>query len=244
MAAFDGGRQIEGLLVDQIDHEVLVVNAATNEAHALNGASAVVFSLCDGSTTRAEMATRVAERTGLPADVEIVDLALTELVDAGLVERTAEAGLTSRRQMLHRLGLAAGAAAALPLVETITMRPAAAQGSSPPPPPPLDVDCNYHVVYGPCSVTCGGGGVKSGTVVIDTPQSGNGQPCPSGPINAACGGGPCPVNCTFHFELGPCSATCGGGTMSHTQVIDTPSQNGGFCPTIPQTFIPCNEQPC
>lgn len=238
MAAFDGGQQIDGLLVEEIDGEVLVVNSATSEAHALNGASAVVFTLCDGATTRAEMATLVAVQTGLPVDTEIVDLALAELVDAGIVTCAAAPTQATRRQMLRRLGLVAGAAAAFPLVETITMLPAAAQGSAPGetiPPDPNDVNCQYRVEYGPCSVGCGGGGVMQGTVIVETPASGNGAPCPSGPFSLACGEQPCPTQCVFHFETGPCN----GGMMTVTQVIDTPAQNGGGCPAIPPITVPC-----
>ena len=236
MAAFDGGQQVEGLLVEEIDGEVLVVNSATNEAHALSGASAAVFALCDGATTRAEMATLVAVQTGLPVDPAIVDLALAELVDAGIVTCPAAPTQATRRQMLRRLGLVAGAAAAFPLVETIAMRPAAAQGSAPTDPggDPTDVDCRYHVEYGPCSVGCGGGTMQ-GTVIVETPASGNGQPCPSGPFTLPCAEQPCPVQCQFHFEQGPCI----DGSMTITQVIDVPAQHGGGCPAIPPITVPC-----
>ncbi|QXC60676.1 hypothetical protein KSP35_20510 [Aquihabitans sp. G128] len=237
MAAFDGGQQVDGLLVEEIAGEVLVVNSATNEAHALRGASAAVFALCDGATTRAEMATLVAVQTGLPVDPEIVDLALAELVDAGIVTPAAAQPQTTRRQVLHKLGLVAGAAAALPLIETITMQPAAAAASGPPvtsPPTGNDVDCQYRVEYGPCSVGCGGGTMQ-GTVIVQVPASGNGAPCPSGPFTLACAEQPCPVQCQFHFEQGPCN----DGMMTITQVIDAPAQFGGGCPTIPPITVPC-----
>lgn len=238
MAAFDGGQQIDGLLIEELDDEVLVVNSATNEAHALNGASAAVFALCDGTTTRTEMATLVAVRTGLPVDAQIVDLALAELVEAGIVTCAHPPTRTTRRQVLGKLGLAAaGAAAVLPLVETIAMPPAAAAASGPPvtsPPTDDDVDCQYRVEFGPCSVACGGDGVRQGTVIVQVPASGNGQPCPSS-FSETCNQGPCPTQCQFHFEQGPCN----DGMMTITQVIDAPAQNGGGCPAIPPITVPC-----
>ena len=60
---------------------------STNEAHALNETAAIVFDLCDGTTSRATMVAEVARRTGLPADESIVELALTELADAARCAR-------------------------------------------------------------------------------------------------------------------------------------------------------------
>ena len=105
----------------------------TNEAHALSETAALIFELCDGEHTRAEMADAL-EAAGLPADEAIVDLALNDLAASMLVALDgvqAEAGLT-RRIVIRRLGLSAAAAGMLPVVETIFVQPAAAQSSPPP----------------------------------------------------------------------------------------------------------------
>ena len=78
-------RQVEGLQFERVADELLAVKPATLESHALNQSAAAVFDLCDGKASKSEMAAEIQRRTGLPADEEIVELALAELVDAGLI---------------------------------------------------------------------------------------------------------------------------------------------------------------
>ncbi len=103
----------------------------TLEAHALNQSAAAVFDLCDGKTSKSEIAAEIQRRTGLPADEEIVELALAELVDAGLVvvDEPESPFTISRRSLVRRLSLSAAAVMMLPVVETILVPPAAAQVS-------------------------------------------------------------------------------------------------------------------
>jgi hypothetical protein len=127
-------RQVEGLLIERPAGELLILKPSTNEAHALNETAAIVFDLCDGTTTRAAMVAEVARRTGLPPDESIVDLALTELSDAGLItlDERARAGLP-RRALIRKLALPVAAVALLPVVETILV-PTVASGQSTVPP--------------------------------------------------------------------------------------------------------------
>jgi hypothetical protein len=132
-------RQVEGLLIERPAGEMLVLKPSTNEAHALNETAATVFDLCDGTTSPAEMAAEVTRRTGLPADESIVQLALTELSDAGLIVLDESGGLAlPRRALIRKLALPVAAIALLPVVETILM-PTVASGQSGPPPlgPPI-----------------------------------------------------------------------------------------------------------
>ena len=130
-------RRIEGLMTEELDGEFLVYNPATQEAHALNPSAATVFELCDGNTSASTMVEEVARRTGLPADPEIVDLALAELQEAHLVvnEDAQPQGIT-RRAVIRRLGLTAIATAALPIVETMVVPSIAAAQSMVPAPGP------------------------------------------------------------------------------------------------------------
>ena len=123
-------KRVEGVEIERAADEILAVKTATSEAHALNQSAAVVYELCDGKTSRSEMAAEVRRRTGLPADEEIVDLALAELVDAGLVvlDSSEPRTTTTRRSLLRRFALTAAAAAMLPVVETILLPPASARG--------------------------------------------------------------------------------------------------------------------
>jgi Coenzyme PQQ synthesis protein D (PqqD) len=133
-------RQVEGLLIERPAGELLVLKGSTNEAHALNETAAIVFDLCDGTTSRATMVAEVARRTGLPADESIVELALTELADAGLItgDESGRPELT-RRALIRKLALPVAGIALLPVVETILMPTVASGQSTPPPltPPPL-----------------------------------------------------------------------------------------------------------
>jgi hypothetical protein len=124
-------RQVEGLQFERVADELLAVKPATLEAHALNQSAAAVFDLCDGKASKSEMAAEIQRRTGLPADEEVVELALAELVDAGLivVEDVEPPPTISRRALVRRLSLSAAAVMMLPVVETILLPPAAAQAS-------------------------------------------------------------------------------------------------------------------
>ena len=75
-------RRVEGVQTERTADEILALKEGSLEAHALNQ-SAAVCDLCDGNTSKYEMAAEIYRRTGLPADEEIVDF--SELVETGLV---------------------------------------------------------------------------------------------------------------------------------------------------------------
>jgi len=137
-----GAKRVEDLLSERVDGELLVIKRSTHEAHALNETAAIVFDLCDGSMSRAAMADEVARRTGLPADESVVDLALMDLVEAGLVTVDDEGPQSiTRRTLIRRLALPAAAIALLPVVETVLL-PARAAGQSAPTPSPSPTPSN------------------------------------------------------------------------------------------------------
>jgi hypothetical protein len=111
---------------------MVVFVPASNEAHSLNATASLIFDLCDGVTTPAQMVAALRD-VGLPADTSIVNLALAELAEASLVaagDQPRQPGV-SRRTVIRRLGLSATAIAMLPVVETILVQPAAASTSGP-----------------------------------------------------------------------------------------------------------------
>ena len=111
----------------------LVYDPVTEAGHVLNPATAAVFELCDGRASREQMADAVAESTGLPPDVDIVNLALAELTEAGLLEEQTISGPVSRRAVIGRLALGAAAVAMLPAVMSVVEvgQAAASTGRSP-----------------------------------------------------------------------------------------------------------------
>jgi len=100
------GIRKSGLMSERIESELIVFDRETNEVHSLNESAALVFDMCDGSSTTDEMRDRLPE-IGLPADPEIIELALAELVEASLIEVQPElsASHVTRRALTRRLGL-------------------------------------------------------------------------------------------------------------------------------------------
>jgi hypothetical protein len=132
-------RKVEGVQIEHAADEILALKAGSLEAHALNRSAAAVYQLCDGKTSKSEIAAEIRRRTGLPADAEIVDLALAELVDAGLVvlDDPAARPAITRRSLIRRLALTSMAAMMLPVVETVLVPPveAGSSGGMAPNPP-------------------------------------------------------------------------------------------------------------
>jgi hypothetical protein len=122
-------RRVEDVQIERTADEILVLKEGSLEAHALNQSAATVYDLCDGNTSKSEMAAEIHGRTGLPADEEIVDLALSELVETGLVllDDPQSRSAVTRRALIRRLALSSTLALMLPVVETVAVPPAEAQ---------------------------------------------------------------------------------------------------------------------
>lgn len=121
-----------GLFTVEVGDDLLVYDQDRVKAHALNPAAALVWRHCDGHTSIAELTILLQRELGLPADENVVWLALDRLERAHLlvehVPRPLNAGRQTRRQVVQKLGLAGGLALLLPIVESITApAPAMAQ---------------------------------------------------------------------------------------------------------------------
>jgi coenzyme PQQ synthesis protein D (PqqD) len=129
-------RRVEGFQIERAADEILALKEGSLEAHALNQSAAAVYELCDGNTSKSEMAAEIHRRTGLPADEEIVDLALSELVETGLVmlDDPESRSAVTRRALIRRLALSSTLALMLPVVETVVVPPADAQPNISPTP--------------------------------------------------------------------------------------------------------------
>lgn len=121
------------LLVRDLSEETLVYDLARHRAHCLNRTAALVWRHSDGTRGVQELARVVARETGLPADEDVVWMALAQLSGAHLLEERVAppgAGRRSRRDVLKKLGGAAGLAILLPAVLSVEA-PTAAQAASP-----------------------------------------------------------------------------------------------------------------
>ncbi len=123
------------VIVREIAGEFVLYDEKTQRAHELNAAAASVWRHCDAKTSIGDLAAALAIETALPADEEVVHLALDQLSKAGLLEGPHEAfeARMSRRQIVHRLGLAGSLAFLLPVVSTL-VAPSPAMAQSVPPP--------------------------------------------------------------------------------------------------------------
>jgi hypothetical protein len=120
--------------IKELPEETLVYDLERNKAHCLNRTSALVWKHCDGKTSVAELAETLEKSLGVSKPLAVVELALEQLSKRNLlveaVEPTPGAQRLSRREMLKDFSKKlAVAAAALPLVMTITAPTARAQGT-------------------------------------------------------------------------------------------------------------------
>lgn len=127
------------LIVKEVDDETLVYDLETDKAHCLNSTAARVWKDCDGQTSVGEIATRLGAEANTAVDENVVWLALDQLEKFKLLDKPVDKPAVflsnmSRRQVIRALGVAA---IVLPVVTTIVVPRASAQGS----PQPVDTCC-------------------------------------------------------------------------------------------------------
>lgn len=121
----------EGLLVRELEGEVVVYDLDRHEAHCLNLPAAAVFRLCDGRRTLGDLTQGLREELGAAVDEQWVGLALEGLDAANLLARSSRPPVSAsngRRDLLRQAGL--GAALLLPaIVSMVAPTPAEAANS-------------------------------------------------------------------------------------------------------------------
>jgi len=60
-------RRVEGVEIERAADEILALKEGSLEAHALNQSAAAVYELCDGNTSKFEMAARFIAARGFPS---------------------------------------------------------------------------------------------------------------------------------------------------------------------------------
>ena len=121
----------EGLVIQDLQDEVLVYDLDRDRAHCLNETAAFVWERCDGRTTTSEIARLLGKKVNAPIDEKVVWFAVEQLRRNHLMTDSAIppqilSGM-NRRQMVQTLGLAA--AVALPVVASI-VAPTPAQAAT------------------------------------------------------------------------------------------------------------------
>jgi Coenzyme PQQ synthesis protein D (PqqD) len=115
------------LIVKELASEVLVYDEKNQKAHCLNQTAALVWKFCDGRTTVPKMARLLEKEMSVAVPEQAVWLAIEQLEETSLLEvpvsKPAWLPLTSRRELIRRLGIAA---VILPLITSIQAPTAAA----------------------------------------------------------------------------------------------------------------------
>lgn len=109
----------EGLVIQELNDEVLVYDLNTNKAHCLNESAAIVWRNCDGAKTITDIANQFIEKSGNKVNEDFVWLAIDQLNDLNLLEMELKPNFKgqSRREVLRKIGLAS--VISLPLVASL-----------------------------------------------------------------------------------------------------------------------------
>jgi len=123
----------DGIIVRELDNEILIYDTVSNKAHCLNETAALVWKQCDGQSTAAEIGRKLSVQLNTNVDERVVWFALKQFSRDHLLEEKVTvpapfiaAGL-NRREMVRVLGLAA--VVAVPLVTSI-VAPTAVQAAT------------------------------------------------------------------------------------------------------------------
>lgn len=149
----------EGLVIQELSDEVLVYDLERDKAHCLNQTAAIVWKNCDGKTNISDLAQILSKESGLPADEDVVWMALDQLGKASLLPNTIKQNERkkpiTRREVMRRIGI--GAVVAIPLVTSI-IAPIAVQAATCLPngqPCTTGAECCIGICGG-SPLTCGG----------------------------------------------------------------------------------------
>jgi len=119
-----------GLIIRELDGEILIYNPNNNRAHCLNQTAAVVWRQCDGQKTVSEISLALSRQLGIKLDDRVVWFALKQfgrdhlLASKPTLPAAFEAAALTRREIVRALGLTA--VVAVRLVTSI-VAPTAAQ---------------------------------------------------------------------------------------------------------------------
>ena len=114
----------QGMVIKEVDNEVLIYDLERDKAHCLNPSAAAIWRRCDGQTNMSALAGALANETSTTSDEDFIWLGLQDLHRNGLLEDGVwpdEIPMNksiTRREAVRRIGL--GAAIALPIVISIT----------------------------------------------------------------------------------------------------------------------------
>jgi hypothetical protein len=121
----------DDIVTESLGAETIVYDKTSHRAHSLNQTVALVWASADGERSVDQIAEILHRELGIPADRDVVLMALQELAEAELLEKPAEtaSNLMTRRQLARKLAMVGASAAVVPLVATV-LAPTPAMASS------------------------------------------------------------------------------------------------------------------
>ena len=127
----------DDLVVSPVGDEVLVYDRRRHRIHCLNPTAALVWRHCDGQRTVADLATLEFGGLGRGIGADVVELALTKLEQARLLEeplgRQARGARYSRQAVLRKAAVVGGAALVPVVLSVVAPTPAYAASCGAPP---------------------------------------------------------------------------------------------------------------
>jgi hypothetical protein len=174
----------ENIVVQEIENEILIYDLELNKAFCLNETSAIIYQLCDGKNSIADISSSIAKKLNQPINDELIWLALDGFKKDNLLENNEQFevdfnGLT-RRQVIKKVGF--GSLVILPIISSVVAPVAGATASL----APLFAACttnsdcasNFCTNGPPRCCVPGTGGIRGANVCCDgTPTNCNAQCC-------------------------------------------------------------------
>ncbi|HRH46474.1 MAG TPA: PqqD family protein, partial [Pyrinomonadaceae bacterium] len=121
----------QNIVVQEFEKELLIYDLQTNKVFCLNETSAMVYQLCDGKNSIADISNSIAKKLNQPINNELIWLALDGLKKENLLENSEQFEIDfnglNRRQIIRKVGLAS--MIALPMVSSV-VAPSAANAAS------------------------------------------------------------------------------------------------------------------
>jgi hypothetical protein len=213
-----------GVVMQDCEKEILIYDLKTNKAYCLNETSALVYELCNGKNTVAEISNLISKKLNQPVTEDLVWLALDSFKKNNLLEQSEQFEINfdnlSRRQVIRKIGL--GSMVMLPLISWV-VAPTSAQAQSGPTNLPLLATCSAssQCASGNCfnNTRCCAPSTVLGLVgptFITASYSGTCTPFNLAQANAACAGFNPNLCCTGTAQVSDGSCTSIGGGFVRT----------------------------
>ncbi len=123
----------DGIIVEELDGELLIYDTGRDKAHCLNPAAATVWKHCDGRSTVEELQALIAPDAGAADSRAMIVGCLRDFQSRHLVTGTDgwldSERQVSRRELLKRVSVTAAVVILVPLVTTIVVPTPAAAAS-------------------------------------------------------------------------------------------------------------------